>query len=423
MRIQVGLIALAAALLCGGAASAAAAGPRLPGPDLPARSSTGPTAGRASTAGGLSRSKLRHKLARLAKQAPGSSGFYVYDVGARRGRHVLFDRKQGKRRKLASNTKLFTTATALHRLGAGGRISTVVRSRGKRRRRRPAATATSTSIGGGDPTLGSGGLRSLAKQVKRAGIKRIEGRVFADDSIFDRKRGVPDSGFGPSPYIAPLSGLVYERLHVRHGSGPRRRPPRSSTICASAGSRSAARSRSSGRRSSLAGREPVAEVRSPTIAAIVEATNKPSNNFYAEMLLKRLWATPSRRGTTKGGTKAVERFARAQGSKISQLDGSGLSDNNRSSPRDVVRLLVAMRKHRAHEAFYDSLPEGGQGGNPRRAHGGDARRRPLSREDRHDRRRLDAVGLLQRRPRQGRLLVADERGLQLRRAPGGCRTR
>ena len=80
------------------------------------------------------------------------------------------------------------------------------------------------------------------------------------------------------------------------------------------------------------------------------------------MLLKRLWATSNRRGTTRGGTKAVERFARSRHSRISQLDGSGLSDNNRSAPRDVVRLLVAMRAHRAHAAFYDSLPIAGKEG-------------------------------------------------------------
>jgi serine-type D-Ala-D-Ala carboxypeptidase/endopeptidase (penicillin-binding protein 4) len=361
VRITVGLITLAGVLALSSAASASpagriAGGPQRPGPDLPARSS--PALARAAASGAISRSQLRRKLKSLARQAPSSSGFYVYDIDAGK-RRVLFDRKEGKRRKLASNTKLFTTATALHRLGAKARIETVVRTRGSISRGR--LKGDLYLVGGGDPTLGSSEIKSLAKQVKRAGIRRVKGSVRADDSIFDGKRGVPDSGFGPSPYIAPLSGLVY-------GGSTYATDP-----ALQAGSAFKEQLRKRGIKvggrikvkrapKKLSSRQPIAQVESPSIAAIVEATNKPSNNFYAEMLLKRLWAKPNRRGTTRGGTKAVERFARNQGSRISQLDGSGLSDNNRSAPRDVVRLLVAMRRHKAHAAFYDSLPIAGKEG-------------------------------------------------------------
>ena len=205
-----GLITLAGGLALSSAAAAAptgsgAGGPLLAGPDLSARSS--PNLAGATTSGAISRSQLHRKLKQLAKKAPPSSGFYVYDTDAA-GNKVLFDRKEGKRRKLASNTKLFTTATALHRLGPESRIETLVRARGSIT---PGGRLKGDLylVGGGDPTLGSSGIKSLAKQVKRAGIKQVKGSVRADDSIFDSKRGVPDSGFGPSPYIAPLSGLVY----------------------------------------------------------------------------------------------------------------------------------------------------------------------------------------------------------------------
>ncbi len=362
MRITVGLITLAGGLALSSAATAAptgsgAGGPLLAGPDLSARSS--PNLAGATSGGAISRSQLHRKLKQLAKKAPPSSGFYVYDTDAA-GNKVLFDRKDGKRRKLASNTKLFTTATALHRLGPESRIETLVRARGSVT---PGGRLKGDLylVGGGDPTLGSSGIKSLAKQVKRAGIKRVKGSVRADDSIFDSKRGVPDSGFGPSPYIAPLSGLVYGGSSystdpaLEAGSAFKQRLRKR-------GVKVGGRVKIAKAPKKLNGRGPIASVESPTIAAIVEATNKPSNNFYAEMLLKRLWATPNRRGTTRGGTKAVERFARSRHSRISQLDGSGLSDNNRSAPRDVVRLLVAMRAHRAHAAFYDSLPIAGKEG-------------------------------------------------------------
>ena len=85
----------------------------------------------------LDKGSLHRKLAKLASKAPGKSGFYVYDVDAKR-KHVLFDRSQGRRRKLASNEKLFTTTTALHVLGAGGTIATRVK-RGRHRHREGAA--------------------------------------------------------------------------------------------------------------------------------------------------------------------------------------------------------------------------------------------------------------------------------------------
>jgi D-alanyl-D-alanine carboxypeptidase/D-alanyl-D-alanine-endopeptidase (penicillin-binding protein 4) len=366
MRSRVGLIALAAVLAVPVAAQASpavpgtsgiAGGALLPGPDLAQRSS--PALARAAASGTINRSQLRRKLKRLARQAPGSSGFYVYDTDAR-NRRVLFDRKEGKQRKLASNTKLFTTAAALDRLGADGRIETVLHARGSRNGN-GRLEGDLFLAGGGDPTLGKSEVRELARRVKRAGIIRVKGRIVADDTVFDRRRGVPDSGFGPSPYIAPLSGLVYA------GSTYSMDPAREAADALKSALKKRGVKVTGGVKlgrtpSKLAARRPLASLSSPTIAAIAGATNKPSNNFYAEMLLKRIWATDDRRGTTRGGAKASQRFARSLGSKISQLDGSGLSDNNRSAPRSVVRLLAAMLDHPARQAFHGSLPRAGREG-------------------------------------------------------------
>ena len=38
----------------------------------------------------------------------------------------------------------------------------------------------------------------------------MTGRLYADDTIFDRLRGVADSGYATSPYIGPLSGLSFD---------------------------------------------------------------------------------------------------------------------------------------------------------------------------------------------------------------------
>ena len=43
-------------------------------------------------------------------------------------------------------------------------------------------------VGGGDPTLSTEGLITLAEKVHAAGIRQVTGRVRGDDSVFDRQR-------------------------------------------------------------------------------------------------------------------------------------------------------------------------------------------------------------------------------------------
>ena len=149
--------------------------------------------------------------------------------------------------------KLFTTATALSRLGPQTRIPTKVFGDG----RLTADGVFHGSLylqGGGDPALGTpafynsylGGLGtniySLVPQIRAAGIKSITGRLYADDSIFDRLRGVADSGYATSSEIGPLSGLDFNSGFAGEtapAASPRTRPswrPRSwPGGCAAAG--------------------------------------------------------------------------------------------------------------------------------------------------------------------------------------------
>ena len=68
----------------------------------------------------------------------------------------------------------------------------------------------------------------------------------------------------------------------------------------------------------------------------------PSNNFFAEMLLKRLAADGGKVGTRKRGVRKVEAFADSLGTDVHAYDGSGLSRSNGVSPEEVGKLLVAM---------------------------------------------------------------------------------
>ena len=159
-------------------------------------------------------SQLRDRLVTGGGQA---SGLYVLEADTGR---VLCSRAPNRRRSLASNMKSFTTATALGRFGPEARIPTRVLASGELD---PEGTLHGDLYlkGGGDPALGTpafygrflGGLGTnvfaLKPQLRSAGIDAVTGRLYADDTIFDRLRGVADSGYATSPYIGPLSGLAF----------------------------------------------------------------------------------------------------------------------------------------------------------------------------------------------------------------------
>ena len=98
------------------------------------------------------------------------------------------------------------------------------------------------------------------------------------------------------------------------------------------------------------------------MARLIKLTNKPSDNFFAETLVKDLALQARGRGTTAGGARIAAAFARRLGSGARLVDGSGLSRGNRASPYRVVRLLGAMSRRDEYDAFLDSLPIAGRDG-------------------------------------------------------------
>ena len=234
----------------------------------------------------------------------GASGLIV--VEAESGK-VLCGSAAGRPRSLASNMKLFTTATALSRLGP----ETPDRDQGLRRRPVDADGVLHGSLylqGGGDPALGTPAfydsylgrprhqhLRAARPQIRAAGITSITGRLYADDTIFDRLRGVADSGYATSPEIGPLSGLAFNSgfSGQTSSSGFSSDPAK---LAATTLARSLQRRRDHGAgagrpwRRRPPARHAIAIVRSPTLTRIVNTTDVYSDNFFAEMLVKLLGA-------------------------------------------------------------------------------------------------------------------------------------
>jgi serine-type D-Ala-D-Ala carboxypeptidase/endopeptidase (penicillin-binding protein 4) len=312
------------------------------------------------------------KLGRYMRAAGSQSGAYVVNLT---DAETVFAWRQTKPRTLASNTKLFTTATALARFGTAGTLGTEVRGSG---------TLEETGVwrgdlylhGGGDPTFGSRSftrraygagatVEDLALALDTAGIQRVSGRILGDESAFDPLRGGPDSGYSTSVWVGPLSGLAYN-----HGLGDERgrsfqvNPP----VFAAARLDSALESRGipvrAAPRSGVASPDAavLASVDSPPMADIVRMTNKPSDNYFAEMLLKNVGREAAGQGTTAGGASVAADFARELGARVRLVDGSGLSRGDRASPRGIVRLLAGMQARDEFDAWYASLPIAGRDG-------------------------------------------------------------
>jgi D-alanyl-D-alanine carboxypeptidase/D-alanyl-D-alanine-endopeptidase (penicillin-binding protein 4) len=249
----------------------------------------------------------------------------------------------------ASVEKLYTTATALARFGPDATLETSVLGTGT-----PDASGTWHGDlyrkGGGDPTFGTtaapgghGSAIDLTSALFEAtGILKVDGAVIGDESLFDPLRGDPDSGYKFDTDLGGrLSGLAFDRGQLGGLSSP----------AAFAASQLAATIRNAGVRvtgRSVAGVAPpgahvLAGVASPPLRTLVKLTDLPSDNFFAEMLLKGLGARFGGGGSTAAGVAVVRGWLAGLGIAPRIVDGSGLSRADQTSPRQVVDLLRALR--------------------------------------------------------------------------------
>ena len=316
---------------------------------------------------------LKSSLTSQMRQAGSHSGAYVTNMTT--GEQV-FAWRAGVPRVLASNAKLFTAAAALARFGTEGTLGTEVLGNGE---------LDEDGIwrgdlylrGGGDPTFGSrrfatrsygggGTVEELAALVDEAGVERVTGRVYGDESQHDSLRGGPYSAFGVSIWVGPLSALSFNRgLATEAGGGYQASPPLFAAARLEAAlERRGIRVRLAPRAAEApAGAPVVASVQSPPMGTLVRLMNKPSDNFFGEMLLKNLAMQARGVGTTKAGARLAAGYARRLGAPARIADGSGLSRGNQASPYRVVRLLTAMNEEEElFDAWYASLAVAGRDG-------------------------------------------------------------
>ncbi len=109
----------------------------------------------------------------------------------------------------------------------------------------------------------------------------------------------------------------------------------------------------------------ITETLSPPLASIVNVTNRISNNFYAETLLKMIGKRATGVGSYDSARVALVRELDKMGVSrkgFTQSDGSGLSRQNYVSARFFCNYFSKMRESSEFSSFFNSLPlPGGPG--------------------------------------------------------------
>jgi D-alanyl-D-alanine carboxypeptidase/D-alanyl-D-alanine-endopeptidase (penicillin-binding protein 4) len=212
-------------------------------------------------------------------------------------------------------------------------------------------------LGRGDPRLGKAGLAALARRLADAGVTRIRGSVLGSTGYFLRDWYAPGWNEVARDYVNRPTALTFEGNDVAH---PERRAAEVLT----------ARLEELGigvRGEPQAGEPPaglqtLAFVRSQPLALLLRKMLRPSDNFAAEVLGKRLGVERAGvPGSIAKAAAAIDAFADAVGVDVETHDASGLSYDNRVTAQGVVRLLWVAEDAPWYQKLRAALPTGGQG--------------------------------------------------------------
>ena len=301
---------------------------------------------------------LRNQLDAYLRKAGGTSSALVVDETTGR---TLLSIAPTAQRLPASVQKLYTTTTALLTLGPTAKFTTSVLGEGKLE---PGGVWKGTLYlrGGGDPTFGDAQfdtdsygagatVQQLALALRHAGINRVDGAIVGDGSYFDPRRGTPATGYRPSTALeGELDGLSYDAGWESATSDVLQPDPTHwaaaafATVLAQSGI-AVPKHTSITTGTTPPGARLLASVSSPPLSKILELTNSPSDNFFAETLLKDLGAHVGDGTTAKGAAIVKATIAKRFGLHPQFNDGSGLSRADRTTAADVITLLEKMQSN------------------------------------------------------------------------------
>ncbi|QGF23926.1 D-alanyl-D-alanine carboxypeptidase/D-alanyl-D-alanine endopeptidase [Raineyella fluvialis] len=264
---------------------------------------------------------------------------------------VLYDQGAGQTVLPASSLKLLTVTAALDLLGPDHVFTTraVVTDPG-----------TVVLVGGGDPYLSSGSVATA--HPERASLEVLADRTAAalksggstsvslrwDASLFGPPQWHPDWPTLYADQVTPVTALVVNEGRLSGVSpGPRTQNPSAEAAKAFAQALTA-RGITVKDQSALTGSVPsgageLGRVESMPLSSIVESLLNTSDNDAAEMVARQVGIAAGTGATFQGATTAVEQVLRRRGlwdSGAVLRDGSGLSRNNRVTPRMLAGAVA-----------------------------------------------------------------------------------
>ncbi|HEY3451469.1 MAG TPA: D-alanyl-D-alanine carboxypeptidase/D-alanyl-D-alanine-endopeptidase [Myxococcales bacterium] len=177
------------------------------------------------------RAALQGALDDIVRRTALSSARVGVQVARLSDGQVLYARNADDLLNPASNVKLFTTATALSRLGPGWRFETeflVDRQPDQKGKNPPRFKSGDIKgplyvRGKGDPSLSVDKLYTLVNELWYAGLRSVSGDLVLDDTAFDEDRVGPgfDQEKSDKGYLAPVGALSLESnvvsVHIAPG--------------------------------------------------------------------------------------------------------------------------------------------------------------------------------------------------------------
>ena len=324
-------------------------------------------------AGASIKSKIAAALARQGLAGPGTS-VAVRDLTEKR---YLDSRRGNVPRLPASNEKLVTSVAALADWSATHRFATQLLLQATGPNSKGVLAGNVYLKGLGDPSLSTSafqasylhmrtsGLGDFVSHLRSLGVTKITGRVVADDGYFDRARTVSSWRPGMAAWCGPLSALT-----LNEGFGPSGGYVDNPSLWAAG--KLTQLLRNAGikvRHGAACGTVPATaklsySESSVQLGRLLAAMNKPSDNFFAEELLKGLGASFGGAGTTAAGANVAKRYLKSIGltNGFSIRDGSGLSYADKLSAHAIVTILGAMTKRQDFAVFRNSLSVAGVDG-------------------------------------------------------------
>ena len=313
---------------------------------------------------------LQQAMSTGMRQGGPLTGALVYDMTAGT---ELFALRATTGRPPASVEKMWTTIALMLKLGPDTRLHTSILGTGSLRH--GVWHGNLYLRGGGDPTFGDQSFNQfwnhglgptpnqLVTQLRARGIHRVTGHVFADESLFDRRRGglITNYAVDTPDFGGQLSALTYD-----HGTTiPHYNPATFAArelVLTMRGSHIAARASTHDAKTPARARM-LATVSSPPLSVLCRLMDVPSDDLFAEMFAKQLGVLFGKGGTITDGAHVISQtIASTYGLHPRILDGSGLSRNDRSSPLQVVDLLRESWHTAAGRELAAALPIVGQQG-------------------------------------------------------------